>query len=53
MCSHYAQLCLHLFGYHYARNYASVIHQGLLHVQGLGEADHSQVNINVVYLIVP
>jgi len=27
--SHYAQLCSRLFGYHYAQNYASIIHQGL------------------------
>ena len=26
---HHAQLCSHLFGYHYAQNYASIIHQGL------------------------
>jgi len=27
--SHNAQLCSHLFGYHYAENYASIIRQGL------------------------
>ena len=26
--SHYAQLCSHLFGYHYAQNYAIIIYQG-------------------------
>jgi len=27
--SQYAQLCSHLFGYHYAQNYAGIIRQGL------------------------
>ena len=31
--SHYAQLCSHLFGYHYAQNYAGIIRQGLMQVQ--------------------
>jgi len=34
--SHYAQLCSHLFGYHYAQNYAGIILHGLLAVLQYG-----------------
>ena len=36
--NHYAQLCSHLFGYHYAQNYAGIIRQIL--VRGLVKPDY-------------